>query len=82
MSPVFMGSEPTHARSGTFKGTSVLQSEQETALELIRFLDAHQINQAIVSRRKTTNLNRLEMFRDYEVIPYRGIPADRLRPPQ
>ena len=82
MSPVFMGSEPTQARSGTSRGTRVLQSEQETALELIRSLDAHQINQAIVSRRKTTNLNRLEMFRDNEVIPYRGIPANRLRPPQ
>ena len=82
MSPVVTGSEPTDARSGTFKGTRVLQSEQETALELIRSLDAHQINRAIVSRGKTTNHNRSEMFRDNEIIPSRGLPANRLRPPQ
>lgn len=73
MSPVFVGSEPVHATSGEFKGTIILQEEQTKALELISSLSTSQKNKAIIQTEKTRNQNRLEMFKDNEVVPYAGI---------
>ena len=38
MSPVFMGSEPVEAKQGKFKGTIVMQDEQDKGLKLIQML--------------------------------------------
>jgi hypothetical protein len=42
MSPVFIGSEPVHAVSGKFKGTVVMQDEQDKGLAFMRSLDEPQ----------------------------------------
>jgi hypothetical protein len=39
MSPVFIGSEPVRAVSGKFKGTVVMQDEQDKGLAFMRSLD-------------------------------------------
>lgn len=82
MAPVFVGSEPVAAKSGKYKGTIIMQAEQDKALALIRALDNKQQSQAIVSRPKVTNHNQLEMFRDNEIVPYAGIRADQLNEKQ
>src|SRR5258706_13124666 len=42
MSPVFLGSEPVRTDTGKFKGTVVLQEEQNLGLKLMRSLDTTQ----------------------------------------
>jgi hypothetical protein len=73
MAPVFVGSEPVHAKSGKFKGTIIMQGEQDKALAFMRSLTPAQQGKAILSKPKVTNHNQLEMFHDNEVVPYAGI---------
>ena len=40
MTPYFAGSEPVTATSGKYKGTSVLQDEQNQGLAFVNALDA------------------------------------------
>lgn len=56
MTPFFAGSEPVIAAAGRFKGTSVLQQEQDQGLAFANTLDAAQRGKAILSteRRATT----------------------------
>lgn len=82
MAPVFMGSEPVAAKSGKFKGTIIMQDEQERALVFMRSLNPGQQAKAILSRPKVTNHNQLEMFRDNEEVPYAGIKASELNEAQ
>ena len=48
MSPVFVGSEPVVARSGKFKGTVILQDEQNRGLAFFRSLDEGQRKKAVI----------------------------------
>lgn len=75
MTPTFMGSEPVKASSGKYKGTIVLQNEQNKGLALINALDDAQRKKAIIQVSKTRNNNVGEAFKDNVVLDYAGIRA-------
>ena len=78
MSPVFVGSEPVHAKGGKFKGTIVMQEEQEHGLRLIQALTAEQQKKAILSSAKTGNNALTQAYRDNVDLDYAGIPGSEL----
>ncbi len=78
MSPVFVGSEPVIAESGQFKGTAILQEEQDQGLELIQTFNQDQQAKAIIQSDKTRNNNLTEAFKDNVVLDYAGINASQL----
>ena len=78
MTPLFAGSEPVIARTGTV----VLQEEQTRGLAILNALDAAQRKQAIVSVSKTGNNNISEAFKDNQVLDYAGIRATALNEAQ
>ena len=78
MTPTFMGSEPVTATSGKYKGTTVLQDEQNRGLALISALDEAQRKKAIIEVSKTGNHSVAEAFKDNVVLDYAGIRAAEL----
>jgi hypothetical protein len=78
MTPTFMGSEPVRATSGRYKGTEVMQDEQNRGLTLIKSLDEAQRKKAIIEVSKTGNNNVGEAFKDNIVLDYAGIRAAEL----
>ncbi len=78
MSPVFVGSEPVIAESGQFKGTAILQEEQNQGLEFIQSFNKDQQAKAIIQSDKTRNNNLTEAFKDNVVLDYAGIKASQL----
>lgn len=82
MSPVFMGSEPIEAKGGKFKGTIVLQDEQNKGLKLITSLSAEQQTIAILMNKKDGNNNLTEAYKDNVVLDFAGIPGSKLHAPQ
>ena len=73
MTPLFAGSEPVVATSGTYKGTSVLLDEQNQGLAMVNALTAAQRQQAILRLSKTGNENLAEAWKDNVVIDYAGL---------
>ena len=73
MTPLFLGSEPTHASSGKYKGLSVLQQEQDDGLAMVRSLPSAQQRQAILKFSKGGNNNLTEAFQDNVVLDYAGL---------
>ncbi|MFY9571258.1 MAG: DUF3500 domain-containing protein, partial [Blastocatellia bacterium] len=73
MTPFFAGSEPVTATSGKYKGTSVLQDEQNNGLAMINTLTDDQRKKAILQVSKTGNNNLTEAFKDNVVIDYAGV---------
>ncbi len=82
MSPVFVGSEPVHATSGKFKGTIVMQEEQEHGLRLIQSLDSAQQGKAILSAVKNGNNALTQAYKDNVDLDYAGIPGSELNKKQ
>jgi hypothetical protein len=82
MTPTFTGSEPVIAESGDFKGTAILQEQQDLGLAMIRALNKKQKELAIIQVSKTGNNNLTEAYRDNVVLDYAGIKAEDLRPTQ
>ncbi len=82
MSPVFIGSEPVRADSGKFKGTEILQVEQNMGLEMIRALDAGQQKQAILTTVKDGNNALTQAYKDNVDLDYAGIQGDKLNEQQ
>ena len=82
MSPFFAGSEPVVASSGKYKGTAILQEEQNQALALITALDDAQRKRAIVRVAKNGDDNVAEAWKDNVVLDYAGIPVSDLGPAQ
>jgi hypothetical protein len=78
MSPVFVGSEPVHATSGKFKGTIVLQDEQNKGLEVIQALTKEQREKAILSGVKEGNNALTQAYKDNVDLEYAGIVAAEL----
>jgi hypothetical protein len=78
MTPFFVGSEPVIATSGKYKGTSVLQDEQNNGLAMVNALDSGQRKKAILNFSKTGNNNLTEAFRDNVVLDYAGVRASEL----
>ncbi len=80
MTPLFVGSEPVIAESGKYKGTVIMQREQDQGLALIRSLSPEQQARAIIETSKDGNNNLGEAFSDNIVLDYAGIPASELSP--
>ena len=82
MTPFFAGSEPVVAESGKYKGTAVLQDEQDRGLAMLRALDEPQRKKAVLNFSKTGNNNLTEAFKDNVQIAYAGVRGAELTPPQ
>ncbi|HBF17987.1 MAG TPA: hypothetical protein DDW37_10155 [Verrucomicrobiales bacterium] len=82
MTPLFLGSEPVWAEKGKYKGTIVLQEEQNQALALIRSLNEQQKKKAVLKSEKDGTNTNTEAFHDNAIIPYQGIPISELTPDQ
>jgi hypothetical protein len=82
MTPFFAGSEPVIAHSGKFKGTTILQAEQQKGLALINSLSEQQRAAAILTLSKTGNNNIGEAFKDNVVLDYKGLQATAMTPAQ
>jgi hypothetical protein len=82
MSPVFIGSEPVHATSGKFKGTIVMQEQQDDGLALMSSLDEEQRKLAILESTKSGNNALTEAYRDNVELDYAGLPASKLNASQ
>lgn len=78
MTPTFMGSEPVTAFAGKYKGTTVMQVEQNCGLAMINALDEGQRRKAIIEVSKTGNNNVSEAYKDNVVLDYAGIRAAEL----
>lgn len=75
MSPVFVGSEPVVAEIGQFKGTAILQEEQDQALAFMQGLNEKQRALAIIQSDKPRNNNLTEAYKDNVVLDYAGAKA-------
>lgn len=82
MTPAFLGSEPTIATTGQYRGASVLQEEQAQGEALMASLDEKQRAAAILNPSKTANNAQTQAYRDNVVMKYEGIPASELTPAQ
>jgi hypothetical protein len=82
MTPHFAGSEPVIATSGKYKGTAVLQDEQNQGLKFLQQLNDAQRKRAILNFSKTGNNNLTEAFKDNVVLDFAGIRASELAAPQ
>jgi hypothetical protein len=82
MSPVFLGSEPVQTDSGKFKGTVVLQEEQNKGLALMRSLDKAQQAKATLAGDKKGEDTLTAAYRDNVVLDYAGIRASELKAAQ
>jgi Protein of unknown function (DUF3500) len=82
MTPTFMGSEPVHAESGKYAGTTVLQEEQNRGLALMQALTDEQQQKARLEAEKTRNNAAAQAFRDNLVLDYAGIEGRELTPAQ
>jgi hypothetical protein len=82
MTPAFLGSEPTVAEAGQYKGASVLQEEQAQGEMLMASLDEQQRAAAVLATAKPGNNAQTQAYRDNVVVPLQGIRADALTPAQ
>src|SRR5262249_45266816 len=78
MTPYFARSEPGSAASGKYKGTVILQEEQNQGLAMLRALTEAQREKAVLQFSKTGNNNLTEAFRDNVVLDYAGVRASQL----
>ncbi len=78
MSPVFVGSEPVHATSGKFKGTIVLQDEQNAGLQFMLSLEDEQKEQALLSAVKSGNNALAQANKDNLNLDYAGLNVSNL----
>lgn len=78
MSPVFTGSEPVHATDGKFKGTIVMQDEQDKGLALAKSLNAEQKAVAVLSPSKDGNNALAQAYKDNINLDYAGLTCDKL----
>lgn len=75
MSPVFMGSEPVEALDGKFKGTIVMQEEQNKGLALMQALGEDQVAAAVLMKEKAGNNNLSEAYKDNLELDFAGVCA-------
>src|SRR5262245_704257 len=78
MTPFFAGSEPVTATSGKFKGTTILQDEQNNGLAMINALNEELRMKAIIQVSKTGNNNLTEAFKDNVILDFAGVRASEL----
>ena len=78
VTPMFLGSEPVWADGGDYKGTIVLQEEQNAGLALAQSLTDAQKQKAVLKSLKDGTNSKTEAFSDNVVIPYEGIPVTEM----
>jgi hypothetical protein len=78
MTPTFLGSEPTFAEGGKYKGVRVLNEEERQGLSFINSLREAHRRQAILQPDKSGNNALAEAFKDNLVLDYAGLRADAL----
>lgn len=78
MTPFFAGSEPVTATSGKYKGTTILQDEQNNGLAMINAFKEEIRKKAIIQVSKTGNNNLTEAFKDNVVLDYAGVRGSEL----
>jgi len=90
ITPMFMGSEPVVAETGIYRGTSVLQTEQNEGLAFVNSFNAEQRSKAILydsilstvlpPERGIGSDGRVQTaaFRDNLQLPHEGIRSDQL----
>ncbi len=78
MTPTFMGSEPVRAEAGKFKGTVVMQDEQDKGWKLFTSLDQDQRAGAIIRADKKPVDSLAQAYKDNLVLDYAGLSASRL----
>lgn len=82
MTPLFLGSEPVRAVEGKYKGTVILQKEQDDALAFANSLTADQKAKAVLKSEKDGTNSNTEAFHDNVVLPYAGLPVSELNADQ
>jgi len=82
MTPTFVGSEPVTAAAGKYKGTQVLQDEQNAGLAMLLALNTEQRSKAVLQSDKTRDYNLGEAFKDNLVLDYAGVSAATLNASQ
>ncbi|MGI9243185.1 MAG: DUF3500 domain-containing protein [Verrucomicrobiales bacterium] len=75
MSPVFIGSEPVEAKTGKYKGTIIMQEEQDRGLAFMRSLPAQKQKTATISGEKGPTNNLAEAFKDNLIVDKVGLRA-------
>jgi hypothetical protein len=78
VTPFFAGSEPVTATSGKYRGTTVLQDEQNKGLAFVNALDEPRRTRAILKFAKAGEENLSEAWKDNVVIDYAGVRATDL----
>ncbi|MGE0104671.1 MAG: DUF3500 domain-containing protein [Blastocatellales bacterium] len=78
MTPVFMGSEPIRAESGKFKGTVVMQDEQDKAISFFQTLTQQEQASATIKSEKGPSQNLSEAYKDNLVLDYAGLQVKTL----
>ena len=73
MTPLFLGSEPVTAEGGLYKGTTILQEEQNQALAFAKSLTEDQKQKAVLKSTKDGTNTNTEAFHDNAIIPYEGL---------
>src|SRR5688572_691089 len=82
MTPSFFGSEPVRATAGKYRGTVIMQEEQDAGLAFMKSLTPEQRTAATLRTSKTGNENLTEAFKDNVVLDYAGMPARTLNDSQ
>ena len=78
MSPVFIGSEPIKATSGKFKGTEILQTEQDLGLTFMQSLTESQQATATLAKVKKGNNALAQAYQDNLLLNFAGLKLDQL----
>jgi hypothetical protein len=82
MTPSFFGSEPVRATAGKYRGTVIMQEEQDAGLAFMKSLTPEQRTAATLRTSKTGNENLTEAFKDNVVLDYAGLAARTLNDSQ
>ena len=82
MTPSFFGSEPVRATAGKYRGTVIMQEEQDAGLAFMKSLTPEQRTAATLRTSKTGNENLTESFKDNVVLDYAGVAARTLNDSQ
>jgi hypothetical protein len=82
MTPSFFGSEPVRATAGKYRGTVIMQEEQDAGLAFMKSLTQEQRTAATLRTSKTGNENLTEAFKDNVVLDYAGLAARTLNDSQ
>jgi len=82
MTPSFFGSEPVRATAGKYRGTVIMQEEQDAGLAFMKSLTPQQRTAATLRTSKTGNENLTEAFKDNVVLDYAGLAARTLNDSQ